>query len=210
MKTSLGQKTKSTNVQICNNILVQQSCVFIAFVEISKRIARRVEACAQQRETAMKMWQKESRACVGQHLVPESATPPMSGPVFYVRGAAGAATRLHMLPHTNVHSYATQIAHYNCAIVSRDPRSALTLTFILTCQTYDEIFCAVRLCVPDPYLGGDYVSPAPGRGGASTVCGALAQRNMHECAEPVHLHTWCQRCRNYVGHGCVFLFGSQS
>lgn len=38
MKTSLGQKTKSTNVQICNNSFVQQSCVFVACVEISKGI----------------------------------------------------------------------------------------------------------------------------------------------------------------------------
>lgn len=58
MKTSLGQKTKSANLQICNNNFGQQSCVFIAYVEISKRIARRVEACAQHRKAAMKMWQK--------------------------------------------------------------------------------------------------------------------------------------------------------
>lgn len=33
MKTSLGQKTKSTNVRICNNSFVQQSCAFMAYLE---------------------------------------------------------------------------------------------------------------------------------------------------------------------------------
>lgn len=109
MKTSLGQKTKSTNVRICNNSFVQQSCAFIAYLERELLVGlKHVRNNAKQR---WKCGKKESHACVGQHLMPESAThPQMSGPVFYVRGAAGTATCLDTLPHTNVHSYATRLA----------------------------------------------------------------------------------------------------